>query len=393
MNKVKFSDTVLNALAIAMDKNLPFALYIFPRQSKVHFFASTHLTDANPENLCQSSNWRGIAIDFFHPQGECPIEITNQLSAQQLISKCDEITAWPSAGPRINFTNTSSILYLSQIQKFVKELRDPKSSIKKAVLCRIVSCLGRNVINVAQDYFSLFPETFRFLYYTPATGMWLGASPELLLDCDFRSCKLGTMSLAGTKPVDSNEPWGIKNIDEHNIVTRYIVDAMKLEGLEPVVSELYERPFGKVVHLCNDITASFESINPLQLLRKLSPTPALCGFPKRDAMKLIESTETFDRLCYGGWIGVKDDSGVHAYVSLRCASVHTLFDSLQHYCVYTGGGIMPDSNYLDEWNETANKAHTLCSLISLPGDTQCLDDLTDSSLTINPEFKWKKTNI
>lgn len=64
MNKVKFSDTVLNALAIAMDKNLPFALYIFPRQSKVHFFASTHLTDANPENLCQSSNWRGIAIDF-----------------------------------------------------------------------------------------------------------------------------------------------------------------------------------------------------------------------------------------------------------------------------------------------------------------------------------------
>ena len=55
--------------------------------------------------------------------------------------------------------------------------------------------------------------------------------------------------------------------------------------------------------------------------------------------------------------------------------------------------IMPDSNYLDEWNETANKAHTLCSLISLPGDTQCLDDLTDSSLTINPEFKWKKTNI
>lgn len=393
MSKVKFTDTILKALAIAMSKNLPFALYLFPDEYKPHFFASTHIADAHDDDLCQSSDWHGIAIDFFHPQGNLPIEITSQLSAKDLISKCDEIETLPYGQPRMYFNSTSSTLYLSQIQKYIKELKDDNSPVKKAVLCRMVTCLGRNVVQVAQEYFTAFPNTFRFLYYTPSTGMWIGASPELLLDCDFRTHKLGTMSLAGTRESDNTGPWNNKNIVEHNIVTRYIVSAMKLVGLDPEVSEMYERPFGNVTHLCNDITAGFDTINPLRLLRKLSPTPALCGYPKQEAMKLIENTETFDRLCYGGWLAVKDDNGVHAYVNLRCASVHAMFDSLHHYCVYTGGGIMPDSNFIEEWNETANKALALCSIISLPGDTQCIEDLTDSTLTINPEFKCKRTTI
>lgn len=390
MSKVKFTDTILKALAIAMNKNLPFALYLFPKEAKPHFFASTHIADTHEDDLCQSSSWQGLAIDFFHPQGDFPIEITNQLSAKELISKCDEIEALPYGQPRMHFNSTSPTLYLSQLQKFITALRNPDTPLKKAVLCRVVNCLGRNVIQVSEEYFTVFHDTFRFLYYTPSTGMWLGASPELLIDCDFQTHKFQTMSLAGTKTVEQ-EPWNNKNIVEHNIVTRYIVSAMKLVGLEPKVSEMYERPFGNVIHLCNDISADFNTINPLRLLRKLSPTPALCGYPKQEAMKLIESTETFDRLCYGGWLAVKDDKGVHAYVNLRCASVNTMFDSLHHYCVYTGGGIMPDSNFLDEWNETANKALMLCSIISLPGDTQCIEDLTDASLTINPEFKCKRT--
>lgn len=393
MTKIKFSGTLLKALSIAMDKNLPFALYIFPSQRKVHFFASTTIGQSVDNELFFKSDWKGIVVDFFHPQDKSPMKIACQMSAKELVANEQTIKKLPEAYSRIQFGTTSPTLYMSQINKFVGELKRRESGLKKAVLCRTVSCMGRNVVDVAQEYFSAYPDTFRYLYYSPQCGMWLGASPELLLDFDYGKSIISTMSLAGTKPREDSEPWSGKNINEHNIVTQYIYAAMKMQGLEPNVSDLYEKPFGSILHLCNDITAHCESgcVDIAKLLRTLSPTPALCGYPKHQAMKLIESTETFDRMCYGGWVAVKDEAGVHAYVNLRCASVHAMSDFVHHYCVYTGGGIMPDSNYVEEWTETAKKAHTLCSIISLPNDTQCIDDLTDLYLTINPEFKWKKT--
>lgn len=390
MRKVTFSKQLTEALSICIEKDLPFALYIYPGQTTPQFLASRNLQFVDGEKLGKESDWHGFVLNFFHPQNELPIGIPADFTAAEVVKHGDEMEVSARALFPERFSSTKPALYMAQVNKFVSELKSKGNPLKKAVLCRMVSAIGRPVIEVAQEYFSEFPNTFRYLYFTPATGMWIGASPELLIDCDFGANRVSTMSLAGTKETDSDEKWSQKNLNEHNIVTEYIVTAMKYLGLEPEVSELYERQFGQVVHLCNDIAAPYNGVDLAKLLNTLSPTPALCGWPKKEAMELIESTETFDRICYGGWVGTKDACGMHTYVNLRCAFVFDYIVGLSNYYIYTGGGIMPDSNFREEWEETANKAIKLCSIVSLPGDTQNIEELTEFDLTINPEFSCRK---
>lgn len=390
MKKIKFSKQLTEALSISLDKELPFALYINPGQTEPHFIAARNIEFVGGEQLGKDNDWHGFVLNLFHPQDKLPIGIPAELTAEDIVSQKDKIAYQGSRSFYAPYESTSPALYMAQVNKFVAALKSKGTPLKKAVLCRMVSAFGRPVIDVAQEYFTEFPNTFRYLYCTPLTGVWIGASPELLIDCDFEANRVSTMSLAGTQRIGSDGDWSSKNVNEHNIVTEYIVSALKYLGLEPEVSEIYARQFGEVVHLCNDISAPYNGVDLAKLLNTLSPTPALCGWPKREAMQLIENTEAFDRLCYGGWIGTKDAKGLHTFVNLRCAvAVDTIVGPI-HYCVFTGGGIMPDSNYREEWEETANKAIRLCSIISLPDDTQPVDELTDFSLTINPEFSNRK---
>ena len=66
------------------------------------------------------------------------------------------------------------------------------------------------------------PSAMVYLWYHPHFGLWLGASPESLLNIE--SSRFSTMSLAGTiKSKDGLAPkWSKKEIGEQDIVTEYI---------------------------------------------------------------------------------------------------------------------------------------------------------------------------
>ena len=70
----------------------------------------------------------------------------------------------------------------------------------------------------------LYPRMFIALVYTPQSGMWLTATPEILLEgsgCDWR-----TIALAGTMRLEDgqldgegeNTTWSTKNIEEQRVV-------------------------------------------------------------------------------------------------------------------------------------------------------------------------------
>ena len=63
---------------------------------------------------------------------------------------------------------------------------------------------------VAMRYFERYPATMRYLYFTPQTGYWLGASPELLYRGDGRSHIDRHLTMASFSICSlASAPWGI----------------------------------------------------------------------------------------------------------------------------------------------------------------------------------------
>jgi isochorismate synthase len=224
----------------------------------------------------------------------------------------------------------------------------------KTVYARRISNAGAHVdwAAVADEYFRAFPQTFRFIFATPSDGCWLGATPELLLQRKAGSGKLTTMALAGTLRNDTDR-WDAKNIEEHNYVTRFIVDTFARFGIKAEVSPAEDVRFGAIRHLCHRISAEYSGpIVPL--LNALSPTPALSGFPREEALDMIGRVES-PRSLYGGYVGINSADGICAYVNLRSMC----FNPDGGYCIYSGGGITSQSDTADEWLETEAKSAVL----------------------------------
>lgn len=198
-----------------------------------------------------------------------------------------------------------------------------------------------------------YPDAFVFFISTEEFGSWIGASPELLLKRI--GDKISTMSLAGTRAAGKIEPWDRKNIKEQKIVTDYITEILKLSGLIPIIKEEGTRKAGSIEHLMTIIEAeNKDDVDLCKLLKNLSPTPALSGFPKEDALEIIKRYEG-DRRLYGGYLGpIYNNGDFRLNVFLRCAYL-TPFSAI----LFAGGGITCFSDSEEEWKETEKKLETI----------------------------------
>lgn len=247
--------------------------------------------------------------------------------------------------------STPREVFEHEVDQIIKNLKPLEEA--KVVAARVL--VRNNGFDIAEKFYDLcqrFPEAFIFCFSTPATGCWIGASPELLLSGNENY--ISTMSLAGTRLAGSSRDWDVKNIEEQRIVTKYIEQVFKNNGLNPLTEEPSTVKTGEIEHICTRISAENSNLSVpglSGLLKDLSPTPALCGYPKDFALNLIYKLENFERGCYGGFCGpFRSVSDFTFHVSLRCAAV-----SEKVACLYAGGGITARSGPSSEWLETTLK--------------------------------------
>ncbi|MGC9150195.1 MAG: isochorismate synthase [Microbacter sp.] len=206
-----------------------------------------------------------------------------------------------------------------------------------------------------------YPDAFVYLFYTPFTGLWIGSTPEMLLSG--MSPHFQTVALAGTKPIASDGKairWDAKNKQEQQWVVTYLKELFTEMNIDWRQSTTQSIKAGNMIHLKTPFVFSFYGKAQLgDLLKKLHPTPAVCGFPKEKAFRFILDHEGYDRTYYSGFVGkisVKDQTNL--YVNLRCMEWNS-----NQIRLYAGGGLLNSSRLLTEWKETETKLQTMLTLL------------------------------
>ncbi|MCM1377250.1 MAG: chorismate-binding protein [Clostridium sp.] len=248
------------------------------------------------------------------------------------------------------------------IQELLRNLSEKIQRSSKIVAARVLLQEGEfNPREIFHKLCGLPGDNFVFLFYTPQTGLWMGASPELLLS--YNSEGIRTMSLAGTREAGSNEEWDLKNTLEQKTVTDFITKEIAKNGYIPEILPTYTKKTGTVEHLCTPIRGIIQTqkakATPLRIANRLSPTPALSGYPREEAIAFLTKKEEIDRGYYGGYCGPITETTGKLYVNLRSGCFIPGWGAL-----YAGGGITLLSESDKEWEETERKLKAMLTGIS-----------------------------
>jgi isochorismate synthases len=270
----------------------------------------------------------------------------------------------PNSQPPVTFEQ-----YSNQVESIKKSILNGEA--QKVVLSRTKSLKGieeHHVPSIFEELAHRYTNAFVYVIYTPASGVWIGATPETLIRTDQQS--FSTMALAGTKPF-SDDPlppaWAEKELKEHRYVVDYVRQKLLLGryafreyGTETVRA-------GNVMHLRTLFNGLLQN-NPSdwkELVTLLYPTPAICGTENEATLQLIRKTEKHKRHYYTGIIGpFNETAGTNLFINLRCMNV-----TGNTALLYAGGGILGESSAQKEWDETELKFNTLIQVIRQVAET------------------------
>ena len=199
-----------------------------------------------------------------------------------------------------------------------------------------------------------YPRVFVSLAYTPQSGLWLTATPEVMLSGSEGAWY--TMALAGTMPFAEQVRWGDKNIQEQRYVATYVTRQLEQFTDDFREEGPYTTRAGHLAHLRSDFHFTMSDVSRIgDLLLALHPTPAICGLPKHEAFQFIQQYEHHHRHYYSGFMGPLFVEGqTSLFVTLRCMQVFS-----HSYRLYAGGGLLKDSVEEQEWQETETKLDTM----------------------------------
>jgi len=214
------------------------------------------------------------------------------------------------------------------------------------------------IVETFQNLIVSYDNAFRYLFYHPEIGLWMGATPEQLVKINANHFE--TVALAGTQLYSENVLWETKEIEEQQFVTDYIVSKVTNKVNQLTVSEPKTVKAADLAHLKSIIAANLTSeFNVNDLINALHPTPAVCGLPKERTIDFILKNEDYNRKYYAGFLGeYKKDNETDLFVNLRCLEVDK--NTLN---IYVGCGITKDSNPEKEFIETENKSMTMRNVL------------------------------
>ena len=245
--------------------------------------------------------------------------------------------------------------------------------IAKAVIAREVTVSSDAPIDVHAVLLRLrasFGSSYRY-----SVDGFVGASPELLVRVDGNTVEshplAGTAPRTGDPATDARVAAELIASTKNQVEHRAVID-MVHDTLLPWCSFLDWEPEPSIVtvanvqHLGSRVEGHLSDPRPsvLDLVRALSPTPALGGAPRAEALALIAAVEGFARGRYGGAVGWVDAAGNGTWaVAIRCAELSADRRTAR---LIAGGGIVAESDPLAELAETQAKLQAMLSAIVRP---------------------------
>lgn len=257
----------------------------------------------------------------------------------------------------------------------VEQVRDAvrAGTLTKAVIAREIAVTAADPIDVhgvLRRLEASFGSSFRY-----SVDGFIGASPELLIEVEGRTVR--SYPLAGTAPRTGDTDRdrliaeqllaSTKDQVEHRVVIDVIHDT-----LLPWCSYLDWEPEPQVItvanvqHLGTQMEGQLSKPAPtvIELVRALTPTPALGGHPRAEALAMIAEVERVERDRYGGAVGWVDAVGDGTWaVAIRGAQ---LSPDRRRARLWAGGGIVGDSDPLAELAETQAKFQAMLSALIRP---------------------------
>ena len=349
-----------------LSKELPFVVYRKPRAA----ITIAIFQDDKALNTIQDFSETGFVFAPFDT--ESPYYF---LKPDAIIK---DSTSYGSKSLKVNKREdpdlSAKTLYINLVEKAISEIKN--GAFHKVVLSRSIKIHCEiPPLELLQALITRYDNALCYLWYHPKVGMWLGASPELLVHVD--NNRFTTMALAGTKNylAGTNPEWGAKEREEQDLVTTYITAALNEKIRDLTISETESVRAGNLWHLRTRITGLMKN-NLEAVIRALHPTPAVCGIPMDSAKDFILKFENHERQFYTGFLGelnfrIENDRAANKknlenkayklmktetelFVNLRCLRLKENSATL-----FVGGGVTKDSVPELEWEETVAKSRTI----------------------------------
>lgn len=357
---------------LLIDKNIRFALYRLPGEQEIYLVLQTSEQSIIFNNLTDLDSKKGFVIAPFEVSRTTPIILIQPdivLTGKEAIF--NYFSNWSitsdNSGQPFSLSGQPEASTFNHYQKSYSKFHDIliEGELKKLVLARTFEVVREKQFSAGisfQKACDKYPDNFIFLCNSPESGTWFGCSPEILVSGENNNWQ--TVALAGTQRTSETSreiEWDNKNRLEQQIVIDYMQEQLLKAGIEPTLNEPTTIQSGNLVHLKSEFTFQLNDSSKIgSLLNLLHPSPAVCGFPKKEAFDFIIENEGYNRKYYSGFLGYLDmDNKTDLFVNLRCMQIFK--ESLQ---LFAGGGILPSSELISEWEETEYKLQTILSIIN-----------------------------
>lgn len=257
----------------------------------------------------------------------------------------------------------------NNINAYLDHIRN--GEVKKVILSKYIhrKIANYDIDKITSSLSKKYKDCYIFVLFE-GDSIFFGASPEKLFSLKGRL--LETEALAGSIARGSNKLLDEKlasellkdnkNLAEHKNVVDYITE--NLEGYVDTI-EIDIMPkikkLNNIQHLWTPIKAHVkDTISVDELIDQLYPTSAICGYPKKEAIKIISETEEYDRGLYSGLIGWYN----HKSQADFCVAIRSGLLKDNSLYAFAGCGIVRGSDAESEYHETKLKLKPILSLFN-----------------------------
>jgi aminodeoxychorismate synthase component I len=230
--------------------------------------------------------------------------------------------------------------------------------------------------NLYRELRRINPAPFAAFLRLPEVQV-ISSSPERFL-------RLGRDRIAESRPIKGTRPRGQSREHDERLY-RELFSSIKDRAENVMIVDLVRNDFGKIskfgtVHVPELMTIEryatvFQMVSTVRgeldagcdvidLIKACFPGGSMTGAPKIEAMNIIDRIEPVKRGIYSGSIGYIDFSG-NADLNIVIRTIVVKGDR----CYFNvGGAIVADSDPLDEYTETMDKARALIAALTNMGE-------------------------